>query len=69
MPDTPLFTINKSVTKEQALNYASDLMRCLITLTHESCDSDPQTSRALNFSALHLATMTKAFVDHSAERV
>lgn len=68
MTDTPLITINPNVTQEQALNYASDLVSCLITLTHESCDSDLQTSRALNCSALHLATMTKAFVDHSVER-
>lgn len=68
MSDTPLFTIDKSVTQEQALNYASDLMRCIITLTHESSDSPPEITRGMACSTLHLATIAKAFVDHSADR-
>ncbi|RMO84637.1 hypothetical protein ALQ33_01672 [Pseudomonas syringae pv. philadelphi] len=30
-PPTGLFTVNASVTREEALNHASDLLRCIMT--------------------------------------
>lgn len=47
VPDPPntLFTVNKSVSLEDALNYASDLLRCIITTAYESGDNTQGTSR------------------------
>ncbi|NYS41048.1 DUF3077 domain-containing protein, partial [Pseudomonas syringae pv. actinidiae] len=61
VPDPPntLFTVNKSVSLEDALNYASDLLRCIITTAYESGDNTQGTSRDLAFSVLHMAEMAK----------
>ncbi|MBI6856213.1 DUF3077 domain-containing protein [Pseudomonas cichorii] len=64
-PPKPLFIVNDTVSQEEALNYASDLLRCIITTSHESGDSSQGTSRDLAFSVLHLAEMAKAMVDRS----
>ncbi|MCF5353309.1 DUF3077 domain-containing protein, partial [Pseudomonas syringae] len=48
-------------------NYASDLLRCIITTAYESGDSTQGTSRDLAFSVLHMAEMAKAMVDRSLE--
>ncbi|MDU8502423.1 DUF3077 domain-containing protein [Pseudomonas syringae] len=66
-PPTALFTVNTSVSQEEALNYASDLLRCIITTAYESGDSTQGTSRDLAFSVLHMAEMAKAMVDRSLE--
>ncbi|OUM09164.1 DUF3077 domain-containing protein [Pseudomonas syringae] len=69
VPDPPpaLFTVNPSVSQEEALNYASDLLRCIITAAYESGDSTQGTSRDLAFSVSHMAEMAKAMVDRSLE--
>ncbi|GFM79930.1 hypothetical protein PSCICN_06220 [Pseudomonas cichorii] len=60
-----LFIVNESVNQEEALNYASDLLRCIITTSYESGDCAQGPSRDLAFSVLHLAEMAKAMVDRS----
>ncbi|GFM85375.1 hypothetical protein PSCICO_07740 [Pseudomonas cichorii] len=64
-PPTALFIVNESVNREEALNYASDLLRCIITTAYESGDCAQGTSRDLAFSVQHLAEMAKAMVDRS----
>ncbi|MFJ4142253.1 DUF6124 family protein [Pseudomonas sp. NPDC089734] len=64
-PPTALFIVNESVNQEEALNYASDLLRCIITTACESGESAQGTSRDLAFSVQHLAEMAKAMVDRS----
>ena len=63
----PLFTINDTVDQQQALNYASDLLRCIITTAYESGDNAMGTSRDLAFSVVHMAEMAKAMVDRSID--
>jgi hypothetical protein len=65
--DSPLFTINETVNQQQALNYASDLLRCIITTAYESGDNATGTSRDLAFSVVHLAEIAKAMVDRSID--
>jgi hypothetical protein len=62
-----LFTINDTVSHEQALNYASDLLRCIITTAYESGDNSIGTSRDLAFSVVHMAEIAKAMVDRSID--
>ncbi|SHN11003.1 Protein of unknown function [Pseudomonas asturiensis] len=71
IPDPPnaLYTINPSVTQEQALNYASDLLRCIITTAYESGDNAEGTSRDLVFAVLHMAELAKAMVDRSLDSI
>ncbi len=64
-PPTALFIVNEAVNQEKALNYASDLLRCIITTAYESGDSAQGRGRDLAFSVLHLAEMAKAMVDRS----
>ena len=64
-PPKTLFIVNEAVNQEEALNYASDLLRCIITTSSESSDSAPGTSRDLALSVQHLAEMAKAMVDRS----
>ncbi|MBC3950099.1 MULTISPECIES: DUF6124 family protein [Pseudomonas] len=65
--DSPLFTINETVNQQQALNYASDLLRCIITTAYESGDNAKGTSRDLAFSVVHMAEIAKAMVDRSID--
>ena len=71
IPDPPnaLYTINQSVTQEEALNYASDLLRCIITTAYESGDNAEGTSRDLVFAVLHMAELAKAMVDRSLDSI
>jgi hypothetical protein len=66
-PASPLFTINDTVNQEQALNCASDLLRCIITLACESGDSTLRTRRDLECSVGYMAEIAKAMVDRSID--
>lgn len=64
---TRLFSINETVGPQDALNYASDLLRCIIATAEESTESNQGVSRDLNLSVFHLAQMAKALVDRSLD--
>lgn len=64
---TSLFSINDTVGPQDALNHASDLLRCIIATAEESTESNHGASRDLNLSVVHLAHMAKAMVDRSLD--
>jgi hypothetical protein len=62
-----LFSINENVGPEDALNHASDLLRCIIATAGESTECSQGASRDLTLSVVHLAQMAKAMVDRSLD--
>lgn len=62
-----LFSINESVSSRDALNHASDLLRCIIATAEESGECAQGASRDLSMSVVHLAQMAKAMVDRSLD--
>lgn len=62
-----LFSINESVSPEDALNHASDLLRCIIATAEESNECTGIVSRDLTLSVVHLAQMAKAMVDRTLD--
>ncbi|MEG5263841.1 DUF3077 domain-containing protein [Pseudomonas sp. JDS28PS106] len=72
MPNPPiapssLFSIHESVGPQDALNHASDLLRCIIATAEESCECTQGVSRDLTLSVVHLAQLAKAMVDRSLD--
>ena len=62
-----LFSIHESVGPQDALNHASDLLRCIIATAEESCECTQGVSRDLTLSVVHLAQLAKAMVDRSLD--
>ena len=62
-----LFSIHESISAQDALNHASDLLRCIIATAEESTECNQGTRRDLNLSVVHLAQMAKAMVDRSLD--
>jgi hypothetical protein len=62
-----LFSINENVGPQDALNHASDLLRCIIATAEESSECTQGVSRDLTMSVVHLAQMAKAMVDRSLD--
>jgi len=63
-PETP-FLANHSLTQEQALTHASDLLRCAVATAYECGDSLTGSKRDLAFSIVHLVEMANAMVERS----
>lgn len=66
---TPVFSIADTVTPEDALNHASDLLRCIIATASECTEAAQGSGRDLSLSILHLAQMAKALVDCSLDNL
>ncbi|MFJ4144080.1 DUF6124 family protein [Pseudomonas sp. NPDC089734] len=64
MPEIKPFIVNEALSHQDALNHASDLLRCIIATANEASDSQ---NHDLTFSILHLAQMAKAMVDRSLD--
>jgi len=62
--ETP-FLANHSLTQEQALTHASDLLRCAMATAYECGDSLTGSKRDLAFSIVHLVEMANAMVERS----
>ncbi|WP_426118944.1 DUF6124 family protein [Pseudomonas sp. DSP3-2-2] len=58
------FIANQSLTQEQALIHASDLLRCAMA-AYECGDSLSGAKRDLTFSVVHLVEMANVMVERS----
>ena len=59
------FIANQSLTQEQALIHASDLLRCAMAAAYECGDSLSGAKRDLAFSVVHLVEMANVMVERS----
>jgi len=65
IPDPPRLIAHPSLTQEQALNHASDMLRCVQIAADEFGESLDGTARQKMFSILHQIEGIAAMVDHS----
>ncbi|UVM52455.1 DUF3077 domain-containing protein [Pseudomonas sp. B21-015] len=61
------FDVNRSISCEEALVHASDLLRCAAATANESANQLQGASRDLAFSTVHMIDMAKAMLDRSLE--
>jgi len=59
------FDVNRSISGEEALVHASDLMRCAAAIAYESASNLQGASRDLAFSTVHMIDMARAMVDRA----
>jgi len=59
------FDVNRSISGEEALVHASDLMRCASAIAYESASNLQGASRDLAFSTVHMIDMARAMVDRA----
>jgi hypothetical protein len=65
--DNRLFEIRHSVSHEEAMIQASDLLRCAAATAYSAADNLRGTSRDLALSVMHMVDLAKALVDKSLE--
>jgi hypothetical protein len=65
--ETRFFEVNHSVSSEEALVHASDLLRCAAATAFESANHMHGAIRDLALSTVHMIDMAKAMVDRSLE--
>ncbi|WP_010166928.1 DUF6124 family protein [Pseudomonas sp. PAMC 25886] len=63
--DDALFTVKPSISDEEALVHASDLLRSAAATAYESANSSHGNSRDLAFSVVYLIDMAKVMVERS----
>ncbi|MFY0727926.1 DUF6124 family protein [Pseudomonas sp. NFX15] len=61
------FNVNRNISGEEALLYASDLLRCAAATANESANHLQGAERDLAFSTVHMIDMARAMVDRSLE--
>ncbi|SEE48579.1 DUF6124 family protein [Pseudomonas kilonensis] len=61
------FDVNHSVSAEEALVHASDLLRCAAATAHESANQLNGSSRDLAFSVVHMIDLVKVMLDRSLD--
>ncbi|MFJ7284929.1 DUF6124 family protein [Pseudomonas sp. NPDC099000] len=61
------FDVNPTVSGEEALVHASDLLRCAAATAYESANNLHGASRDLAFSTVHMIDMAKAMIDRSLQ--
>ncbi|KPA90432.1 MULTISPECIES: DUF6124 family protein [Pseudomonas] len=60
-----LFAVRHNLSAEEAMIYASDLLRCAAATAYEAADALQGSSRDLAFSVVHMIDMAKAMVDRA----
>jgi hypothetical protein len=65
MPDDHFFRVKPGISHEEALVYASDLLRSAAATAYESANSHQGNQRDLAFSVVYLIDMAKAMVERS----
>lgn len=61
------FDVNHSVSAEEALVHACDLLRCAAATAHESANQLNGSSRDLAFSVVHMIDLVKVMLDRSLD--
>ncbi|MBA1230292.1 DUF3077 domain-containing protein [Pseudomonas viridiflava] len=67
VPDPPAFRANPTMSHEDALMHASDLLRCAVTSAYEFSNSMSGAQRDLTLTIMHLAEMAKVMVDQTLD--
>lgn len=62
------FDVNHSISAEEALVHACDLLRCAAATAHESANQLNGSSRDLAFSVVHMIDLVKVMLDRSLDR-
>ncbi|QQZ40134.1 DUF3077 domain-containing protein [Pseudomonas sp. SK3(2021)] len=65
--DKKFFEVRHSISSEEAMIHASDLLRCAAASAYEAADHLRGTRRDLAFSVVHMIDMAKALVDRSLD--
>ncbi|MGC5702023.1 DUF3077 domain-containing protein [Pseudomonas sp. NFXW11] len=61
------FEIRRSLSCEEAMIHASDLLRCAAATAYDAADNLRGANRDLAFSVVHMIDLAKALVDKSLE--
>ncbi|MCU7647487.1 DUF6124 family protein [Pseudomonas piscis] len=61
------FEIRSSLSSEEAMIHASDLLRCAAATAYDAADNLHGPNRDLAFSVVHMIDLAKALVDKSLE--
>ena len=61
------FEVSHSVSAEEALVHACDLLRCAAATAHESANQLDGSSRDLAFSVVHMIDLVKVMLDRSLD--
>jgi len=61
------FEVRRSISSEEAMIHASDLLRCAAATAYKAADNLHGAHRDLTFSVVHMIDMAKALVDRSLE--
>ncbi|BBP60312.1 DUF3077 domain-containing protein [Pseudomonas sp. St316] len=61
------FDVNHSVSAEEALVHACDLLRCAAATAHESANQLNGSNRDLAFSVVHMIDLVKVMLDRSLD--
>ncbi|MGE7960559.1 DUF6124 family protein [Pseudomonas sp. NPDC089530] len=67
LADEKFFEVRHSISSEEAMIHASDLLRCAAASAYEAADHLRGTRRDLAFSVVHMIDMAKALVDRSLD--
>lgn len=62
-----LFEVKRSISSEEAMIHASDLLRCAAATAYEAADHLHGANRDLAFSVVHMIDLAKALVDRCLE--
>jgi len=62
-----LFEVNRSVSAEDALVHACDLLRCAAATAQESASQLDGSNRDLAFSVVHMIDLAKVMLDRSLD--
>ncbi|TKJ65489.1 hypothetical protein PspCFBP13506_01500 [Pseudomonas sp. CFBP13506] len=65
--DEAMFAIKPGISQEEALVYASDLLRSAAATAYESASSHQGNHRDLAFSVVYLIDMAKAMLERSLQ--
>ncbi|KPC03612.1 hypothetical protein ALQ72_03216 [Pseudomonas syringae pv. maculicola] len=69
VPDPPPYRANPTISHEDALMYASDLLRCAATSAYEFIDGMTGAQRDMTLTIMHLVEMAKVMVDNTIENL
>ncbi|KAF0866281.1 DUF6124 family protein [Pseudomonas sp. LD120] len=65
--DEKFFEIRRSLSSEEAMIHASDLLRCAAATAYDAANNLRGANRDLAFSVVHMIDLAKALVDKSLE--
>ncbi|WDY56300.1 DUF6124 family protein [Pseudomonas sp. PSKL.D1] len=62
---SPIWSLHKGVTPQQAHDHAIALLRCAATTAHETALHQEGSARELTFALMHMMDMARALLEHT----